>query len=301
MINTLMQMPSSIFMSYFIIFSISSIFIGWLIIRADGSSSHSLPELNELNPFEIAALRDGRKGIIQTALFNLWRQKFLIVSGKKNTVKIRKKIIPDKQPKDSIEDIIYQFANNPRKPTEFFTDAALRSRVNIHIKPINNTLENLHLKRTNFKLKQAWVICCLISFVVIGIASTRLYFEMSTGRPIILMFLLTTIMTTLIFKFLIPNRNTRLGQRYQLKLNKHFEWMKLKNNDEIDPAFRIAVFGVAALAYFEIFEHFSDVFATVSGPGNEGGNGCGGCGGKTSSSGAGCGGAGGCGGGCGGG
>ncbi len=298
MIDTLMQMPSSVFMSYFIIFSISCIFIGWLIIRADGSSNHSLPELNELNPFEIAALRDGRKGIIQTALFNLWQQKFLIVSGKKNTVKIRKKIIPDKQPKNSIEDIIYQFTINPRKPTEFFTNASLRSRIDFNMKPINNTLENLHLKRTNFKLKQAWIICGLISFVVIGIASTRLYFEMSTGHPIILMFLLTTIMSTLIFKFLKPNRNTHLGQLYQSKLNKHFEWMKLKNTDEIDPAFRIAVFGVTVLAQFELFEHFSNIFATVAGPGNKSGNGCGGCGGNTSSSG--CGGAG-CGGGCGGG
>ncbi len=297
MIDTLMQMPISAFMSYFIIFSISCIFIGWLIIRADGSSNYVLPELNELNPFEIAALRDGRKGIIQTALFNLWQQKFLIVSGKKNTVKIRKKIIPDKQPKNNIEDVIYQFANNPRKPTEFFTNATLRSHIDIHIKPINNTLENLHLKRTNFKLKQAWIICVGISFVVIGISSARLYFEMSTGNPIILMFLLTTIMSTLIFKFLKPNRNTHLGKLYQNKLNKHFEWMKLKNNDEIDPAFRIAVFGVTILSQFELFEHFSNIFATVAGPGNESGNGCGGCGGSTSS---GCGGAG-CGGGCGGG
>ncbi|MFK5969890.1 MAG: TIGR04222 domain-containing membrane protein [Candidatus Marithrix sp.] len=298
MIDTLMQMPSSVFMSYFIIFSISCIFIGWLIIRADGSSNHYLPELNELDPFEIAALRDGRKGIIQTALFNLWQQKFLIVSGKKNTVKIRKKIIPDKQPENSIEDIIYQFAHNPRKPTEFFTDATLRSRIDSHIKPINSTLENLHLKRTNFRLKQAWIICGLISFVVIGIASTRLYLDMSTGRPIILMFLLTTIMSTLIFKFLKPNRNTHLGRLYQYKLNKHFEWMKLKNTDEIDPAFRIAVFGVTVLAHFELFEHFSNIFAIVAGPGNKSGNGCGGCGGNASSSG--CGGAG-CGGGCGGG
>ncbi|HHB92011.1 MAG TPA: TIGR04222 domain-containing membrane protein [Thioploca sp.] len=272
MINTLMQMPSSVFMSYFIIFSISCIFIGWLIIRADGSNNHSLPELNKLNLFEIAALRDGRKGIIQTALFNLWQQKFLIVSGKNNMVKIRKKIIPDKQPKNSIEDIIYQFTINPRKPTEFFTNASLRSRIDFHIKPINNTLENLHLKRTNFKLKQAWIICCLISFVVIGTAITRLYFEMSTGRPIILMFLLTIIMSILIFKFLKPNRNTRLGQLYQDKLNKHFEWMKSKNNDEIDPAFRVAVFGVSALANFELFEHFSDIFAAITEPDNKSGN-----------------------------
>ncbi|MDM8565702.1 TIGR04222 domain-containing membrane protein [Candidatus Halobeggiatoa sp. HSG11] len=297
MIDMLMQMPSSTFMSYFIIFSISCIFIGWLIMRADGSYGYSMPELNELNPFEIAALRDGRKGIIQTALFNLWKQKFLIISGKKNTVKIRKKIIPDKDPANKIEDVIYQFATNPRKPIEFFTNPSLRSNVDSHTKSINKTLENLRLKRTNFKLKQAWIICCSISFVVIGIAIIRLYSEMYAGRSIILMMLLTTIMATLIFKFLKPNRNTRLGQRYQNKLNKHFEWMKSKNNDEVDAAFRIAIFGVTVLANFELFENFSTIFAVIAGPGNESGNGCGGCGGNVSSGGCGGAGCGGCGGG----
>jgi len=276
MINMLMQMSSSTFMSYFIIFSISWIFIGWLIIRIDGSNGHSLPELTKLNPFEIAVLRDGRKGVIQTALYNLWSQKFLIISGKKNTVKVRKKIIPDKQPSNSIEDVIYQFTNNPRKPTEFFTNISLRLDIDKHVRPINKTLENLHLKRTNFKLKQAWIVCCVISFFILGIAGIRLYSDMSAGRSIVLMSLLIIIMSILIFKFLKPNRNTRLGQRYQHKLNKHFEWMKSKNNDDVDPAFRIAIFGITALAGFEIFEHFSNVFATVSGPGNVSGSGCGG-------------------------
>ncbi|MDM8569315.1 TIGR04222 domain-containing membrane protein [Thiotrichales bacterium HSG1] len=291
MIDMLTQMPSSTFMSYFIIFATSCIFIGWLIIRSDGSNGHPLPELNELNPFEIAALRDGRKGVIQPALFNLWKQKFLITSGKKNTTKVRKKIIPDKQPVNGVEDAIYQFATNPRKPIEFFTNPSLRSNIDLHTKSINKTLEGLHLKRTSFKLKQAWVVCCLISLIVIGIAGIRLYYEMYTGRPIVLMVLLTTIMATLIFKFLKPSRNTNLGQYYQHKLSKHFEWMKSKNNEEVDPAFRVAVFGITALSNFEMFEHFSNVFATVAGPGNDSGNGCGGCGGSNND--AGCGGCGG--------
>ncbi|MCK5877058.1 MAG: TIGR04222 domain-containing membrane protein [Candidatus Marithrix sp.] len=292
MIDILTQTHSSTFMSYFIIFATSCIFVGWLIIRADGSNGYFLPELNELNSFEISALRDGRKGVIQIALFNLWKQKFLITSGKKNTIKIRKKIIPDKQPTNNIEDTIYQFATNPRKPIEFFTNSLLRSSIDFHTKSINKTLENLHLKRTNFKLMQAWIVCCLISSIIIGIASIRLYSEMYAGHSIVLMGLLTTIMATLLFKFLKPSRNTRLGQRYQNKLNKHFDWMKSKNNDEIDPAFRIAIFGITALSNFEIFEHFSNVFAIVAGPGNESGSGCGGCGGIVSNS-AGCSGCGG--------
>ncbi|MBE9562424.1 MAG: TIGR04222 domain-containing membrane protein, partial [Proteobacteria bacterium] len=198
---------------------------------------------------------------------------------------------------NNIEEVIYQFATNPRKPVEFFTNPSLRYKIDSHSKSINKNLENLHLKRTSFKLKQAWFVCCSISFVVIGIASIRLYSEMYAGHSIILMILLTTIMTTLIFKFLKPSRKTRLGYRYQNKLNKHFEWMRTKNNDEIEPAFRIAIFGIVALANFEIFEHFSNVFSIVSGPGNGSGSGCGGCGGSVSTGscggGAGCGGCGG--------
>ncbi|RKZ52538.1 MAG: hypothetical protein DRR16_17780 [Candidatus Parabeggiatoa sp. nov. 3] len=66
-----------VILSSVIIFII--IFLFYMLTRDDDSINYPMPNLTALNPFEIAALRDGRKGIIQTALFNLCHLKELFM------------------------------------------------------------------------------------------------------------------------------------------------------------------------------------------------------------------------------
>jgi len=69
---------------YFWAFSILAIFIGrWLVHRIDGRKYFTTPSPTQLNTYEIAALREERKGVIHTALFNLWNAKLIEISAKK--------------------------------------------------------------------------------------------------------------------------------------------------------------------------------------------------------------------------
>jgi len=98
----------------------------------------------------LAALRDGRKGVIQTALFNLWHKDKLSVTGKGQTAVICRNPDADSAvPLSSIEETIYQFITTASlNPTYFFQDKSLHKAVDLHLKPINRVLEGAHLKQT---------------------------------------------------------------------------------------------------------------------------------------------------------
>ncbi len=226
MIDIFIQMEMPVFLGYFTVLSIVGIVIARFWVNADGSSRSPLPELTRLKPFEMAALRDGRKGVIQTALFNLWNRKLITASGKGNTVRIRRKIESNRHPEGEIEHAIYKFAHKTRKPTDFFTNIALRKQIDIYIKPINQTLEQLHLKRTEPQLKQAGIVFWLVLFIILGVGGTKLYFGMLAGQQMALLMIMVVVMAVIAFKVLKPSRNTVLGRRYYQKLTQHFEWMK---------------------------------------------------------------------------
>ena len=138
--------------------------------------SHKL-NLTDLNHYEIAALRNGRKGVIQTALFNLYCRKELFsfktitepynrkihsstekVSFR-NIAKVTKCVINDspiEQPEGRIEEVIYQFAqeSQARKPTDFFTDQGLRTTLDKLIAPINQKLIQKHQKPSPLQIKK---------------------------------------------------------------------------------------------------------------------------------------------------
>jgi len=291
MLDMLIQIPGPTFLVYFILFSILCIVIGkrW-INAADDSNQYYMPDVTSLNSYEIAALRDGRKGLIQTALFELWNRKLITSRGKEAQAKV--KSVVNQQPKDEIEQAIYDFAHRTRKPADFFSDTSLRSRLDKYLKPINWRLEQLHLKPTEHQLKQAILRRRIIWSIILGIGGTKLFFGLHYDRPVAFLIILLIIISIITFIVLAPNkRQTRLGRRYYDKLLKHFEWMKSEEKSNIDPAFLISIFGISALTDFGVFASFEQAFAktassgTASGGcgggcgGGGGGGGCGGCGG----------------------
>ncbi|MDM8560956.1 TIGR04222 domain-containing membrane protein [Candidatus Parabeggiatoa sp. HSG14] len=292
MIDMLIQIPSSIFLIEFIIFSVVCIWIAWFWNNNGGVSTH-LPSLTSLSPFEMAALRDGCKGVIQIALFNLWHRNLLITTssvGKKT--QIQKNDALTLQSESQIEEILYQFATQPRAPADFFKDDFLQARLDRQIKPINQKLEKKHLKRTGSQKRQIWTAFWMTLLLILGLGSTKLYFDLLYDRPVGFLILLLIALPIITWFILKPaNRNTSLGYRYQKKLAEHFEWTKYNDNNGIEPDFLVAIFGVSVLTHFATFSVFEQTFSddavnntrtTSSGGGCGGsdgdGGGCGGCG-----------------------
>ncbi|MEN8220696.1 MAG: TIGR04222 domain-containing membrane protein, partial [Pseudomonadota bacterium] len=233
---------------------------------ADDSNQYSMPDVTCLNSYEIAALRDGRKGLIQTALFELWNRKLITSRGKKEQAEV--KSVENQQPKDEIEQAIYDFAHTTRKPADFFSDSGLHVRLDSHLKPINQHLEQLHLKPTEHQLKQELLRRGIIWSIILG--GGVIIFGFSALFFLIFFSLILNIL------FFTPNkRQTQLGCRYYNKLLKHFEWMKSEEKSNIDPAFLISIFGISALANFGLFDSFEQAFAKTDSSGTADG-GCGG-------------------------
>jgi hypothetical protein len=309
MIDILIQIPGPIFLVLFLILSAIGILIAWF--WNDDSINRPMPSLTALNPYEIAALRDGRKGVILTALFNLWRRELL--TGTKR--RIHRNESSTKQPEGAIEEMLYQFAMpmpseftdtrlrsylninqlvtrvhlyfSMRKPSDFFTNTQLRSDLDKQMVPINNTLTRMHLKRTESQKKRIWMAFWVTLFFILGLGGLKLYFGITNGHPVGFLILLLIILPIILWKVLKPtHQNTQLGLRYQERLNQHFAWMISENNvDSINFVFGVAILGISALDGFTAFASFEEAFSGTAEPdtdnnnNNDGGGGGGGCGG----------------------
>ncbi len=264
MIDMIIQLPGPIFLVYFTFLSTFCITIGWLWIRADSSIRYPLPEVTCLNPFEIAALRDGYRGVIQIALFNLWNSNLITSTGKGNALQIRRINSSSHQPENEIEEILYQFASIKRKPADFFLDPGVLSRIDKHIKYINYTLEKLHLKRTHSQLTRSWLALWITLFIILSLGGIKLYFEIILGDSVEFIMIIIALLVILTLNVLTPSQQSQLGYLYQKKLAKHFEWLKTENNSDINSSLRVAIFGIQALAGSPLIAGFEQVFGKSS-------------------------------------
>lgn len=301
MLNLLIQIPGATFLIYFSIFSISCIVTSWFLVRnSDNSTSYSLPTLTRFNAFELAALRDGRKGVIQTALFNLWQKDKLSVAGKEQTAVIHRNPNADHTVSlNPIEETIYQsITTSGQNPAYFFQDKALHAAIDIHLRPINRTLEGAHLKQTDAVLTTNLGIRRVILLLILGVGLTKLSFGIYYGKPVLFLIILLIIFMGATLTILQLTHTTQLGRRYLKKLNEHFAWIKSESPDKFDPTLAVAIFGVTVLAGFSPFSPFEQAFAGTATSGSSSNGGCGGgCGGGSGDGGGGGGGCGGCGGG----
>lgn len=295
MFELLIQIPGPVFLIYFWSFSIIAILIGWLwTLKLDNSTQYQAPALDYLNLFEIAALRDGRKGIIHTALFSLWQHQRITMSGETRNAKISS--ISSKPPQNEFEQIIFNFiAQRTRSPKEFFENAALHRQLNKVIEPLNQKLEQWHLKKTPIQLKEAKKVFWVVLFLIWVIGGSKLLLGLSRGMPVEFLIILLIVMTLITIWILIPKRNTRLGQQYLKKLTQHYQQLKVQPFTPPGLIQLVAILGVDGLTQIDTCLPFREAFSGTNSDGNTMGGGCGGgCGGG---GGGGCGGCGGGGGG----
>jgi uncharacterized protein (TIGR04222 family) len=281
MMDMIIQLPGPIFLLYFTLLATFVLVIGWLWVKTDGSIRHSLPEMSCLSPFEIAALRDGCRGVIQSALFNLWNNNLITLTGKGNASQIRRVNSSSHQPENEIEEILYQFASIKRRPTDFFLDPGVLYRIDKQMKSINNTLEKLHLKRTYSQLTRSWLALWITLVIILCLGGLKLYFEIISGDSVEFLMMTIALLVIITLNVLTPSQQSQLGQLYLKKLAHHFGRLKTENNNNIDSNFRVAIFGIQALACSPQFASFEQVFGKsaikISNYGNIPSNG--GCGG----------------------
>jgi uncharacterized protein (TIGR04222 family) len=208
MIDILIQIPGPIFLVLFLIFSAFCIWIAWFWAGNDGSINHPMPSLTGLNPYEIAALRDGRKGVIHTALFNLWQRELLTKSA--TGTQVQRNDSSTKQPEGAIEERLYQFAMQKREPADFFTDTWLRAYLDKQMVPINQTLTRKHLKRTESHKERTWKAFWVTLFLILGLGGLKLYLGLINYHPVGFLILLLIILPIILWIVLKPtHQNTQ--------------------------------------------------------------------------------------------
>ena len=263
MLNLFIQISGPVFLIYFISFSIICIFMGWLLVlELDNSAYRSLPSA-PLTPFEIAALRDGRRGIIHTALFSLWQHQGITILRE---AKI--KVISLESPQDQFEQIIFNFiGQKTRRPREFFENTFLHLQLDKAIEPVNRKLEQWYLRKTPSQLRQVkqvlWVT--LLTIWVVGVS--KLVF-LPPNITVIFLVIFLNMVTLMTICWILPLKNTRLGQQYLQELTQHYKQLQVQQSIHLDPIELIAILGVVGLSDLEAFSPFQEAFAGIASAGN---------------------------------
>lgn len=287
------------FLVYFWTFSIVAIFIGrWLMNRADGSKHFAMPSPTQLNTYEIAALREERKGVIHTALFNLWNADLIEVSGKNQDAQVQITSKNNLAPKNTFEAMIYNFiAQQPRNPKEFFNQASFHSQMDAELETIYQKLEKLHLRRFESQYQQVKKIGNIVFWLIMATGFAKLFFGIIKDRPVAFLVISLIIMffVGLIALSPQPAYLSTLGKRYLKALKSYLKTIDKYPSKEVDPALKVAVLGIAGLAGIAMFVGFQEAFAaSANSSSDSSGGGCsGGCGGSDGGGGGGCGGCGG--------
>lgn len=265
------QISGPVVLIYFILFSIIGIFMGWLLIlELDDSAYRSLPSTS-LTSFEIAALRDGRRGIIYTALFSLWQHQRITILRE---AKI--KAISLESPQDQFEQIIFNFiGQTTRRPREFFENTFLHLQLDKAIEPLNRKLEQWYLRKTPSQLRQVkqvlWVT--LLTIWIVGVS--KLVF-LPPNITVIFLVIYLNLVTLMTICWILPLKNTRLGQQYLQELTQHYKQLQVQQSINLDPIQLIAILGVVGLNDLEAFSPFQEAFAGIASTGNGTDSECGG-------------------------
>jgi len=290
------------FLVYFWLLFIIGGFVGrWFMNRVDGSKHFITPSPTQLNVYEIAALREERKGVIHTALFNLWNAGLIEVSGKNQDAEVKITSTNNLAPKNTFEAMIYRFiSEQPRNPKEFFNQASFHSQMDAELETIYQKLEKLHLRRFSGQYEKMKKIGHRILWIIMVTGFLKLFFGIIRDRPIgfLVISLIVMFIIGLIALTPVPAHLSTLGKRYLKSLKTYLKTTDKHPSKELDPALKVAALGIAGLAGVAIFVGFQEAFAaSAMTPGystDVSGGGCGGgCGGGSDGSSGGCGGCGG--------
>lgn len=233
-------------------------------MRFDDSTQYQAPKLTALTSFEIAVLRDGRRGVIYVALFNLWLSQQIAVSVTKRKAEINS--VVSNPPNKEFETIIFNFIGQKIcNPYDFFKNKALNTRLDKAIKPIEHQLETWHLKKTQLQKeqeqKQAKQVFNLTA-MLISLAEVI----MPTSDEFISINVILLLSIGIMSWIIDHEYHTRLGKEYLKKLTEHYKFLSnSKDSETVNPVQLIAVLGLAGLEKVTAYSSFLEAFKSTEG------------------------------------
>lgn len=310
MIEKLISIPGPDFLIIYSVYAGIIIFLIKVIAKQDYTSSKDIPEVTKLEPLDLALLRNGIKGAINTSLYNLVKKGALKITSHKKSVRLTQKNGNVKF--NPLEKALFKFANPPKYYKEFFRPRTIKSFDQI-VLPNKNRLKKQKLV-PDHKVKRQYTIKVLLGLILLlGLGGLKLYAGIINEKSILFLVILMFISTIALLMVTKPFKvkTSALGNKVVRNAKQRFGGLRgsgyghhaHNDNFDNDMLYGVAAFGIGAFAGSEISEHLGDsVHLDDSSSFFSFGNGCAGCGNSDTDSGGGCssGCSGGCGGGCGG-
>ena len=281
MLEMLTHMSEMTFLIYFIGLAIICLGIGKLIIQmSDSSTKNPLPAPDQFDYLSIAALNGSSKNVFLAALFNLWQQGLLSITGKADSTRIQSMHTHSEyeRPKVGLEETIFFSVQNSTKVKE-----VLALDISKYLQPIYQQLEDTHLLQTAQQKLVPWLVMAITLFILDSAALTKIYLSLTNKQNFLLTIAALVIATAAAFFLYNPTRRTtQLGQNYLKSLNAHYAHLakeiKDKKAKSADHVYAVAIFGVSVLAGVAVYSPFVNAFDPENS--SDTGGGCGGgCGG----------------------
>jgi len=295
MIDLLISIPGPQYLLYYSVFAVAVIIISKLLADDDGSENLPTPEAAVYTPYDIAYMKEGTLHVIKTAIFSLWRQKLIEVTGMKAS-DARFNLVKNAPPRENeIENIVYNYLKLPATAAEIERDDKLRSEIE---KAMSSGIERMKKDRlvkneADSGLAWQWTVFCGLLTVLGG--AVKIVLGIYRGKNVGFLVILTLIFFFIGFFTIYPFRvTTVLGRRFLASSKDKLKWaidkLKAGNLPEgFDPALLVAIFGISEMggSPYELFISYfvipdsggSNGCSNSSGCGGGGGSGCGGCGG----------------------
>jgi uncharacterized protein (TIGR04222 family) len=271
MLDVINEIPMPIYLLIYAIIVMFCYLIGWVIIHSDGSLKYPLPEVNKINPYQIAALRGGRKAVIRTAAFNLWNRKLLRLessntgsnrdSGYSNEIELQS--VPTQNINfNPIEYEVHDYFKMKTIPSEMFQDLRFQNRIDRRLVHILTELKYLYLIRTKSDQIRMYITIIVIFIIFLFTAGIKIYFCVINDMSFYYLSIEFVVSVVLLPVLLKPNDEvTRLGHTYLTKLENHYSWINTQiQNDNIkigiDPTYYVAIFGFRFLIDNPIYKAF---------------------------------------------
>jgi uncharacterized protein (TIGR04222 family) len=307
MIDKLISIPGPLFLLYYSIFSAIVILLVKKLVNKDTDNSR-LPEPTSLSPLDIALLSRGLKGVISSAVFNLWRLKAIQITKEGDSIVLKQNSLKNKNISE-VEKAIYDYSIKPKKYNQLLSQTSLRSFKNL-TSDSQEKLMDLGLIPNQSYIANKIRLTAFALILLLGTGGTKLYYGINRDKPYFFLILLILIAIGFLFHQIKPLnfKQTSRGKEFIKATKQRFKWVKSENKNSIIDSdsilFAVGIFGIAGFAgtalesilshtYLLKARQTSTFFSSNSGAG------CGGC---SSGCGGGCSGgcSGGCGGGCGG-
>ena len=216
----IIQIPGPLFLLYFAIFSIATIWAGWQIINTEESHKYPLPQPTHFSAYDIAGVYGGFPIFIQTVIFSLWRRNFIKMSEEDDFKII---VVNTVQSLTTIEKEVCHQLDSINRPGELLRYRPLRRLVKKYIRQIYSKFQQSYLVYGNLHIIRNWIVIIAAFSLISVIGGFKLYQGLMREKPVLFLLVLIFVSLISVVRILKPvTAITPLGERYFALLRDHF-------------------------------------------------------------------------------